>query len=111
MLEYVSRAMLVLHSHDVVSGWPVPMYLACSRSSSCWVRNLSAYVYVLIIEYLNLYRCLLVLITHHFQLEGLRYKMWLSVRWDAMRWNRELENPPGSQAGFMPQQPRSCQIW
>lgn len=42
MLEYVSRWMLVFHSQLVVSGCPVPMYLAWSRSSSCWLRSLSA---------------------------------------------------------------------
>jgi hypothetical protein len=41
-LEYVSRWMFVLNSQLVVSGWPVPMYFAWSRSSSCWVRSLSA---------------------------------------------------------------------
>lgn len=40
---YVSRAMLVRHSQDVVSGCPVPIYLACRRSSSCCVRSLSAW--------------------------------------------------------------------
>lgn len=42
MEEYVSRWIFVFHSQLVVSGWPVPMYLAWSRSSSCWVRSLSA---------------------------------------------------------------------
>ncbi len=36
--------MFVFHSQLVVSGCPVPMYLDCSRSSSCWVRSLSACV-------------------------------------------------------------------
>lgn len=43
MLALVSRWMLVRHSQLVVSGWPVPTYLACRRSSSCCVRSLSAY--------------------------------------------------------------------
>lgn len=43
MEEYVSRWMLVRHSQLVVSGWPVPMYFAWRRSSSCWVRSLSAW--------------------------------------------------------------------
>lgn len=42
MLEYVSRWMLVFHSQLVVSGCPVPMNLAWRRSSSCWLRSLSA---------------------------------------------------------------------
>lgn len=42
-LAFVSRWMLVFHSQLVVSGCPVPMYLAWRRSSSCWVRSLSAY--------------------------------------------------------------------
>ena len=42
MDEYVSRWMLVRHSQLVVSGWPVPMYFAWRRSSSCWLRSLSA---------------------------------------------------------------------
>jgi len=42
MLEYVSRKMFVFHSQLVVSGWPVPMNLDWSLSSSCWVRSLSA---------------------------------------------------------------------
>ncbi len=41
-LEYVSRWMLVFHSQLVVSGCPVPTYLAWRRSSSCWLRSLSA---------------------------------------------------------------------
>lgn len=43
MLACVSRWMLVFHSQLVVSGCPVPTYLAWSRSSSCWFRSLSAY--------------------------------------------------------------------
>lgn len=42
MLEYVSRWMFVFHSQLVVSGCPVPMYLAWRRSSSCCDRSLSA---------------------------------------------------------------------
>lgn len=42
-LALVSRWMLVFHSQLVVSGCPVPMYLAWRRSSSCCVRSLSAY--------------------------------------------------------------------
>jgi hypothetical protein len=39
---FVSRWMLVLNSQLDVSGWPVPMNLVWRRSSSCWLRSLSA---------------------------------------------------------------------
>lgn len=42
ILEKVSRWIFVFHSQLVVSGCPVPTYLAWSRSSSCWLRSLSA---------------------------------------------------------------------
>src|SRR5690242_10425480 len=42
--ESESRAMLEVHSCLFVSAEPIPMWRACSASSGCWARSLSAMV-------------------------------------------------------------------